>query len=194
MGQVEQQSCLKWTLLLALWGLPFGIVIQTESIVATSLKNVIIVVISLSQQLVINVDSLSILPHVEIAVCEPKTVLYLDVDVPLTLEQCHGSNPVSLLDVILKGRHFLLLDFVMLEIFAWNFGNLCFRYWRSWTIHSWSCSIEELFKFFVIYKFEILANVLFYRLLHFYFPLTKMYKTYKNWQKIMQCAVEKHCL
>lgn len=158
---MEQESRLKRTLLLALRGLSFGIIIKAESIVATGLENVIIVVISLSQQLVINVDRLTILPHVEIAVCEPKTVFDLDVDVPLTLEQCHGSNPVSLLDVILKGRHFLLLDFVMLKIFAWNFGNLCFRYWRSWTIHSWCCSIEELFKFFVIYKFEISANVLF---------------------------------
>lgn len=54
----------------------------------------------------------------EIAVCEPKTVLDLDVDVPLTLEQCHRSDPVSLLDVILKGGHFLLLDFIMLKIFG----------------------------------------------------------------------------
>ena len=40
-------------------------------------------------------------------------VFDLDVDVPFVFEESHGSDPISLLDVVLQGRHFLLRNFVV---------------------------------------------------------------------------------
>jgi hypothetical protein len=54
-----------------------------------------------------------ILSHVEVAVGQPQTVLNLDVHVPLALQECHRSDPVSLLDVVLQGGHLLGLHFVI---------------------------------------------------------------------------------
>lgn len=54
----------------------------------------------------------------EVAVGKPETILNLDVNIPLTLQKSNGSNPVPLFDVVLQGRHLLLLNLVELAILS----------------------------------------------------------------------------
>ena len=76
-----------------------------------------------------------VLPHVEVAISEPKTVFDLNVDCPLAFQKSNCSYPISSFDVVLKGGHLLDLYFVIHALFwcwAFNFG---FWYWSSWAIH-----------------------------------------------------------
>jgi hypothetical protein len=109
---------LEGTFILGFGGLSFGIIVQAKCVVAACLEDVVIVVISLSEKLIINVDGFTILSHVEVAVGEPKTIFDLDVDVSFTFKKCDSANPVSGLYVVLKCRHFLLFDFLATEILS----------------------------------------------------------------------------
>lgn len=86
----------------------------------------IIVIISLSKKFIINIDRFTILTHVEVAICKPKTIFDLDVDVSLTFEECHSADPVSGLYVVFKSGHFLLLDFISTEIISGYLGDFSF--------------------------------------------------------------------
>jgi len=61
---------------------------------------------------------LPVLSHVEVAVGEPETVLYLDVHVTLALQKGNRSDPISLLHEILERGHFLLLHLRVGAIFG----------------------------------------------------------------------------
>jgi hypothetical protein len=78
---------------------------------------------------------LPVFAHVEVAVGEPETVLDLDVDVPLAFQKRNRSNPVPLLDVVLQGGHFLLLDLVVGPILSVGALHLRLRDRGSRTIH-----------------------------------------------------------
>lgn len=76
-----------------------------------------------------------VLPHVEITVGQPKTVLHLDVDVPLAFQKCNCADPVSLLHVVLQCRHLLLLHLTAIALLTrWPYV-LVFRDRCPWTIH-----------------------------------------------------------
>lgn len=91
---MEQQSGLKGTFVFGFRGFSFGIVVKTESIIAACFENMIIIIISLSQKFIINIDCLSILSHVKVAVSEPQTVFDLNVHVSFAFEQCDSSDPI----------------------------------------------------------------------------------------------------
>ena len=79
---------------------------------------------------------LPVLSHVEVAVGEPETVLYLNVHVTLALQKGNRSDPISLLHEILERGHFLLLHLRVGAVFgswAFYFG---LRNWGSRTIHA----------------------------------------------------------
>ena len=107
-GQVEHQPDLQWSLV-ALLGLPPGIVVQAEGIVAASFENMkVLLVRTLAEELVVDMDGLAVLSHVEVAVGKPHAVLDLDVDAALVFQQGDGSHPVPRRKVVLQGGHLLL--------------------------------------------------------------------------------------
>ena len=70
--------------------------------------------------------------HVEVAVGKPKTILDLDVHIPLALQKRNRPDPVALLDIVLQRWHLLLLDLVVLSILGvralnLGLGNRCPR-------------------------------------------------------------------
>jgi hypothetical protein len=109
---------LERALILRFGGLSFGIIIQAKSVVAASFKDMVIIIIGLSEKLVVNVDGFTILTHVKITVGQPKTIFNLNIDISFTFEKCHCTDPVSGLYVILESGHFLLLDFFATEILS----------------------------------------------------------------------------
>ena len=58
-----------------------------------------------------------VLPHVEVAISEPKTVFDLNVDCPLAFQKSNRSDPISHFDVVLEGRHLFGLNFVIHALF-----------------------------------------------------------------------------
>lgn len=118
MCQMEKQSGLERAFILCFGSLSLGIIIQTKSVVTACLEDMVVIIISLSEKLIINVDGFTILSHVEVAISKPKTILYLDVDVSLTFEKCDCSDPVSGLYVVFKSGHFLLFEFLSAEILS----------------------------------------------------------------------------
>lgn len=153
---MEKQSCLKGTLVFSLRSLSLGIIIKTKRIVATCFENMVVIIISLSEKFIINVDRLTIFAHVEIAISEPETVFDLDVDVSLTFEQGDSTNPISGFYVVFESRHFLLLDFIVLEVFGADFGDFGFGDGSSWSVHWLSYVLSEDFKF--VYNFSNSIN------------------------------------
>ena len=126
MRKVEKQPGLQRAFVLGLGGLSFGIIIQTQSIVATGLKDMVVIIISLPQQFIINIDGLAILTHVEVAVGEPETVFDLDVDVSFAFKKCNCADPVAGFDVVFESGHFLCIDFLAAEVFSWHFCHFGF--------------------------------------------------------------------
>lgn len=122
--KVEEKSGLQRSLS-TLERLLTSIIIAAKRIITACLVDVVIFIISLAKQLVVDGDALSslslnlpIFSHMEVAVGKPETILNLDVNIPLTLQKSNGSNPVPLFDVVLQGRHLLLLDLVELAILS----------------------------------------------------------------------------
>lgn len=71
----------------------------------------------------------------KIAISKPKTVFDLDVDISLTFKQGDSSDPISGFDVVFESGHFLLLDFIVLEVFGGDFGDFGFGDGSSWSVH-----------------------------------------------------------
>lgn len=78
----------------------------------------VVFVFGLPEEFVIDIDGLPVLSHVEVAVGEPETVLYLDVHVTLALQKGNRSDPISLLHEILERGHFLLLHLRVGAVFG----------------------------------------------------------------------------
>lgn len=107
MGDVEKQPDLQ-LVLGTLQSLSFGVVILAKSVVATGFVRVELLVVSLLDEFVVDLDGLSesptvllVLAHVKTAVGQPQTVLDVRVQVPFVFEEGYGSNPVPILDVFL---------------------------------------------------------------------------------------------
>jgi hypothetical protein len=109
---------LERALIFSFGGLSFGVIIQAKGVVAASLKDMVIIIIGLSEKLVIYVDGFTILTHVKITVGQPKTIFNLNVDISFTFEKCDCTDPVSGLYVVLESGHFLLFDFLATEILS----------------------------------------------------------------------------
>ena len=93
-GKVEQEADLEWSLVPFL-SLSAGVIIETEGVVAACFEYVIVPLVRVfAEQFFVYLDSFSVLSHVEIAVCQPHTVLDLNIDAALILQQCDGPDPI----------------------------------------------------------------------------------------------------
>ena len=72
----------------------------------------IVLVLGFMDELVVDGDGLAVLSHVVVAVGQPETIFDLDVDSPLTLQQCNCSDPVPHFYVIWERWHPFLLNLV----------------------------------------------------------------------------------
>lgn len=69
-------------------------------------------------------SSVLILPHVEAAVCQPQTVLNISLQISLVFQKCNGTNPISILNVLLQGWNLLLY----LHLETWLTARICVPY------------------------------------------------------------------
>lgn len=134
-GEVEEQAHLQGGFV-ALLGLPPGIVVLAEGVVAAGLEHMIILFVGvLPEKFVVDLDGLAVLSHVEVAVGQPHAVLDLDVDTALILEEGDGADPIPGGKVVLEGGHFLLRQLVVVGVPICGGLDFGFRYGGSWPVH-----------------------------------------------------------
>ena len=84
-GEVEEEACLQGSFA-AFEGLPAGVVVHTQCVVAAGFEDMIVLILGFVEQLIVSVDGLAVLAHMVVAVSKPETVLDLNVDCPFALQ------------------------------------------------------------------------------------------------------------
>lgn len=112
MGDMEQETCLERRLV-AFETLALGLVVQTESVEAGGLVNMIVFVkVFLAHELVVDLNGLLVVAVVEVDVGQPLTVLDIDLgEAFLVFQESDSADPVALGSIVFQLWNFLFLLF-----------------------------------------------------------------------------------